>query len=104
VLRATLRAGKNAVGILLVLIGIPLVPLPGQGLLTILAGLALVDFPGKRRLELRVVRQPGVLRAVNWLRSRAHRPPLVVEGEGPGGGGGAGSSDDPGPGTRDPTR
>jgi hypothetical protein len=84
VLRAVLRIGKNALGVLLVAIGVPLVPLPGQGFLTILAGLALLDFPGKRRIELRVVRIGGVLRAVNWLRRRAHRPPLLVDGEGPG--------------------
>jgi SHS2 domain-containing protein len=83
-LRALLRAGKNVLGVLLVAIGIPLVPLPGQGFLTILAGLALLDFPGKRRLELRVIRVPGILSAANWLRERAGRPPLETEGVGPG--------------------
>ncbi|HEX5135996.1 MAG TPA: PGPGW domain-containing protein [Planctomycetota bacterium] len=82
--RLALRVAKNALGVALVLIGIPLVPLPGQGIVTILLGLALVDFPGKRRLELRIVRIPGVLRAVNWMRRRAHRPPLRVDGVGPG--------------------
>jgi len=83
-LRAVLRAGKNALGLVLVLVGIPLIPLPGQGLLTILAGLALLEFPGKRRLELRLIRLPGVFRAVNWLRGRACRPPLRLDGVGPG--------------------
>jgi len=82
--RLALRFAKNALGVALVLVGIPLVPLPGQGIVTILAGLALVDFPGKRRLELRIIRIPGVLRAVNWMRRRAHRPPLRVDGVGPG--------------------
>jgi len=90
VVRFTLRAAKNTLGALLVLVGIPLIPLPGQGLVTILAGLALLEFPGKRRFELRVVRIPGVLRAVNWLRRRAKKPPLLVDGA-------------PGQGTRDPT-
>jgi hypothetical protein len=88
--RLAVRAARNVLGVALVLVGIPLVPLPGQGLVTIFAGLALLDFPGKRRLELRVVRMPGVLRAVNWLRGRAGRPPLEVEG--------------PGKGARDPAR
>ncbi|MFI5401855.1 MAG: PGPGW domain-containing protein, partial [Planctomycetota bacterium] len=78
-IRWTLRAVKNALGAALVLVGIPLVPLPGPGFVTILAGLALVDFPGKRRLELRVLRVGGVLEAANWVRSRAGRPPLVVD-------------------------
>ncbi len=78
-LRLVLRVLRNVLGLALVLVGIPLVPLPGQGIVTILAGLALLEFPGKRRLELRVVRVPGVLRAVNWLRGRAGRPPLRLE-------------------------
>ena len=50
--------------------------LPGQGLLTLLIGLMLTDFPGKYRLEKRLIAQPGVLKAVNWLRARAGHPPL----------------------------
>jgi hypothetical protein len=83
-IRWTLRILKNALGAALVLVGVPLVPAPGPGIVTILAGLALLEFPGKRRLELRVVRVPGVLRHINWLRSRAGKPPLVVDGVGPG--------------------
>lgn len=81
VVRLLLRVAKNTLGAALVLVGIPLVPLPGQGLLTILAGLALLEFPGKRRVELRIVRIPGVLRAVNWLRRRHGKPPLLVDGD-----------------------
>jgi hypothetical protein len=77
--RWALRVLKNAVGTALILVGIPLVPLPGPGFVTMLAGFALVDFPGKRRLELRVVRVAGVLSGVNWLRARAGRPPLIVD-------------------------
>ena len=81
VVRWTLRAVRNVLGLALFLVGIPLVPLPGPGFVTMLAGLALVDLPIKRQLERRVVRVGGVLRAVNWLRSRAGRPPLIVDGE-----------------------
>jgi hypothetical protein len=77
-IRWSLRIAKSVLGALLVLVGIPLVPLPGQGFVTILAGLALLEFPGKRRLELAAVRVPGVLTAVNWMRSRARKPPLLV--------------------------
>jgi hypothetical protein len=78
-LRWTFKSLKSIVGGALVLVGIPLVPLPGPGFVTILAGLALVDFPGKRRLELKVLRVGGVLEAVNWLRARAGKPPLLVD-------------------------
>ncbi len=67
---------KNLSGILLVLIGIVLLVLPGQGLLSILLGISLLDFPGKYRLEQRLIRQPRLLRSINWLRRRYARPPL----------------------------
>ncbi len=67
---------KNALGVVLVLAGLAMLVLPGQGLLTLLIGLMLTDFPGKYRLEKRLIAQPGVLKAVNWLRARAGHPPL----------------------------
>jgi hypothetical protein len=72
---------KNAVGIILVLIGLllSLPGIPGQGLLTILIGLMLVNFPGKRRLERRLVSRPSVLAAINRVRARFGKPPLSLE-------------------------
>jgi hypothetical protein len=70
--------GKNTVGVALILAGLAMLLLPGQGLLTLLIGLMLTDFPGKYALEKRIVGQPGVLRAVNWLRSRAGHPPVLA--------------------------
>ena len=51
---------------------------PGQGLLTMLVGLVLLDIPGKRRLELKLVSRPRVVRAINRLRKRFSRPPLLT--------------------------
>lgn len=78
--RAVLRVLKDLLGALLVLAGIVLaVPLvPGQGILTILIGLSLVDFPGKRNLELKLIRQRTVRKAINWIRARAQQPPLEL--------------------------
>lgn len=70
---------KNVIGAILVLMGVAMLVLPGQGLLTILIGLSLLDFPGKRACELNLIRRPHVLRAVNWLRRKSGRPPLIVE-------------------------
>ncbi|MBV1862761.1 MAG: PGPGW domain-containing protein, partial [Nannocystaceae bacterium] len=70
---------RNTVGVCLVLAGIAMLVLPGQGILTMLLGLALVDFPGKRRLELRLLRQRHVRKSLQWLRKRAGRDPLEFE-------------------------
>jgi hypothetical protein len=72
---------KNALGVLLILLGVLLILLPGQGVLTILLGLGLVDFPGRRRLERRVLSRPGVLKTINALRRKASRPPLELRRE-----------------------
>lgn len=74
-----LHIGKNVLGVVLVLAGILMLVLPGQGLLTILIGLLLVDFPGKRRLELRIVRRPAILAILNRMREKRGRPPLRIE-------------------------
>jgi hypothetical protein len=73
---------KNALGLTLILAGIAMLVLPGQGLLTLLIGLMLTDFPGKYALEKRIVGQPGVLRAVNWLRQRAGHAPVLAPVDG----------------------
>jgi len=69
---------KNLLGIGLIILGIALCFLPGQGILTILIGLALLDFPGKRRLERAILRRPGIFDRVNRLRGRFDRPPLII--------------------------
>src|SRR5262249_48716926 len=76
VLRLLGLLGKNLLGIVLVCTGVAMLVLPGQGILTILIGLMLLNFPGKRALEQRLVRQPTVLRAMNWMRAKAHQPAL----------------------------
>jgi archaellum biogenesis protein FlaJ (TadC family) len=68
---------KNAVGILLVIVGIAMLVLPGQGILTILIGVSLTDFPGKYMLERSLVAQPSVFNAMNWIRKRANKKPLT---------------------------
>jgi len=78
-LRVLFWITKNVLGAVLVLLGIAMLVLPGQGLLTILLGLVLLDFPGKRALELRLVRRPRVLATLNWLRRKAGRAPLEVD-------------------------
>jgi hypothetical protein len=81
VLHVLMIFARNLSGALLVLLGLlmALPGVPGQGLLTALIGLSLLSFPGKRRLERRLIRRPLVLRALNRLRARFHRPPLEMD-------------------------
>lgn len=72
--------GKNLLGSMLLLLGLVMLVTPGQGLLTVLIGLLLLNFPGKYRLERWLVRRPGVLRALNWLRRRRGQPPFEEPG------------------------
>lgn len=78
VARAALALGRNTLGVLLILAGLAMLLLPGQGLLTLFAGLILTDVPGKRRVELALLRRPSVRRAVTWLRQRAGHEPLQL--------------------------
>lgn len=77
-IHALLVLARNAAGVLLLALGVVLLVLPGQGLLTMLLGLLLMDFPGKRSVELRLLRQPRLLRSLNRLRQRFGRPPLQL--------------------------
>ena len=76
VVRRALLIAKNIVGSVLMVAGVLLLLMPGQGLLTIVAALILLDFPGKFRLERRLATQRHVWRSINWLRKRFGRPPL----------------------------
>jgi len=78
ILRLSALALKNLFGVLLVITGIALLALPGQGLLTIFMGLMLMNFPGKRSLELRIIRLPRILKSINWIRAKADHPPLKL--------------------------
>jgi hypothetical protein len=40
-----------------------------------------LDFPGKRALESRIVGRPRVYAAVNGLRARFDKPPLMLDGK-----------------------
>ena len=78
VIRFTLRTIKNLAGLVLILAGIAMLVLPGQGFVTIVIGICLLEFPGKRRFALRIMRQRPVRHGINWVRSKARRPPLII--------------------------
>ena len=68
--------GKNIIGVFLIIGGLLMLVLPGQGLLTIVTGLLLINYSGKCKLEQKLVAIPSVFRALNWIRVKANKPPL----------------------------
>jgi hypothetical protein len=76
VLRPIALVLKNALGAVLLVAGLVMLIVPGQGLLTVAVGLMLVDFPGKFRLERWLATRGPVWRSINWLRKRAGREAL----------------------------
>lgn len=67
---------KTIVGLVLFLAGIVMLVTPGQGIISILLGLFLLEFPGKRKLELKFIHHELTFKTMNWLRSKANRPPF----------------------------
>lgn len=77
-LRLLFRGLKNVAGGGLVLLGLAMLVLPGQGILTVLIGLTFVDFPGKRRLEIWIVQRPRIRHVLDEIRKKAGRPRLIL--------------------------
>jgi hypothetical protein len=64
------RLIRNIAGFFLVLVGIIMLFVPGQGLLTILLGIILIDFPGKRLLEEKLIGIESLRNTLNWIRRK----------------------------------
>ena len=67
---------KNVCGALLVLTGLLMLFMPGQGVLTILIGLTMINYPGKYRSEQWIITRDPIWRTVACLRNKARVPPL----------------------------
>ena len=76
--RQFLHILKNLLGLILLLSGLLLLLLPGQGILTMVVGLSLIDFPGKHALQIRIVRQPRIRKSIEWIREKVHHKPLIL--------------------------
>ncbi|HUG80952.1 MAG TPA: PGPGW domain-containing protein [Bryobacterales bacterium] len=73
-----LVVAKNGLGLVLLLAGLAMLVLPGQGILTIFVAIMLLDFPRKRDVELWLIRRGPILHAANWIRAKRRRPPLEL--------------------------
>lgn len=78
-LRVLLRILRNLLGAILIIAGILMLVLPGQGVLTIVVGLMLMTFPGKDRFTRYVVSRPKLHSSINSIRQRASREPLILK-------------------------
>jgi hypothetical protein len=78
VLRVLGHLVKNVVGAIFLFAGFLMLFLPGQGILTMLIGISMLDFPGKRKVEAKLIGQPAVLNALNGMREKFGKPPLII--------------------------
>ena len=69
---------KNLVGYTLIIGGILMLVLPGQGLFTIFIGLMLSNYPGKFYIERKFIAIPSILSAINWLRKKSNTPSIKI--------------------------
>jgi len=72
----SLRILQNILGGFLIIAGILMLVLPGQGMLTILIGVGLANFPGKFKLLRKFAHQPFVFKTLNWIRKKTNHKPL----------------------------
>ena len=74
-----IKIAKIVIGIFLILCGVVMLVLPGQGLITILIGLSLVPFPGKNQLEQKLLSKKSVRASLNWIRKKANKEPFIFD-------------------------
>jgi hypothetical protein len=78
-LRLTIIIAKNVLGVVLMIAGLAMLVLPGQGLITLFVGFFLIDFPGKYRFEKWLIRRKAVHRPINWFRRKSGREALELD-------------------------
>lgn len=68
---------RNLLGAVLLLAGVAMLVLPGQGLLTMVLGLCLMDFPGKRKVLEWMVEKKALQQGLNWIRQKRGKEVFV---------------------------
>jgi len=74
------RVLRFVLGVLLVIAGVAMLVLPGQGLVTIVIGLSILEIPLRDRVMTRILIAPAVRRVIDRLRERAGKGPLALPG------------------------
>ena len=75
------RVIRIVIGVAITAVGVALLFLPGPGVVTILLGLSVVGGPVARHCVRRLATRPRVLAAINEIRRRRGRPPLLAPDE-----------------------
>ena len=73
------KIAKVIIGFFLLLCGIVMLVLPGQGLITIVIGLSLIPFPGKIKIEQNLLSRQTVRSSLNWIRIKANKEPFIFD-------------------------
>lgn len=68
---------RNSLAIVLLIVGLLMLVLPGQGLLMILIALGISTSRHKYSLERSIISRKNVFRTVNWIRKHFHRSPII---------------------------
>jgi hypothetical protein len=74
-----IKIAKVIVGVCLLLIGLVMLVLPGQGLITMLIGFSLLPFPGKDKMEQIILSRKSVRSSLNWIRMKAKKDPFIFD-------------------------
>jgi hypothetical protein len=73
------KIAKIILGLCLLVCGVVMLVLPGQGLITMLIGLSLIPFPGKHKIELNLLSRNSVRSTLNWIRIKANKEPFIFD-------------------------
>lgn len=79
IIRLIVSIIKNFIGTVLIVSGILMLVLPGQGLLTLFVGFLLLNFPGKYKLERYLIKKPAVRKSLNWIRRKQNVVELSID-------------------------
>lgn len=74
-----IKSIKIIVGVFLLVCGVLMLVLPGQGLITMLIGLSLLPFPGKNKMEQNLLARKSVRSSLNWIRNKANKDPFIFD-------------------------
>ena len=72
-----IKIARNCLAVVLIVSGVVMLVLPGQGLLTILIGVIVMDTSYKHHLEAKLMQQAKIKSALNKIRKRYNKQPFV---------------------------
>jgi hypothetical protein len=79
ILDYVIKAAKIIIGVFLLMCGILMLVLPGQGIITMIIGLSLIPFPGKDKFEQNLLARKSVRSSLNWIRAKANKDPFIFD-------------------------